>query len=192
MWLAFSWNKPSVLDGCPTPSSIHRFCDATDKSKPTWFWDPNQETVAVILRPKSTNRSCRFWCPNRETVTLDFEAKQGETVTTGFEAKPLINSQPCFWGSIKKPALLVSTCMVQTTHSVIRLLDHPTIEYPTCATIPDPLHQVSYSYHDPCRCTPCRACHMHTTREATRFSTWYKDKSKTTKISQIRIQTSPS
>jgi hypothetical protein len=48
------------LNTCSTPTSLRRFCGATDKLKPTWFWGPNQETVAVILRPKSPNQSCRF------------------------------------------------------------------------------------------------------------------------------------
>jgi hypothetical protein len=39
-------------------------------------------------------------------------------------------------------------CTVQTAHDVPRSLDHPSTEYPTYVTIPDPLHQVSYSCHD--------------------------------------------
>jgi hypothetical protein len=34
---------------------------------------------------------------------------------------------------------------MQIVHGATRPLDRPTTEYPTCATIPDPLHQVSYS-----------------------------------------------
>jgi hypothetical protein len=63
------WSKPLVLNAYPTPTSLRRFCGATDKLKPTWFWGPNQETVAVILRPKSPNRSCRFWGPNHPHTT---------------------------------------------------------------------------------------------------------------------------
>jgi hypothetical protein len=65
-----------------------------------------------------------------------------------------------------KHALLVSTCTVQTAHGATRPLDRPTTEYPTCATIPSSLYQVSYSYHDPRRCMPCRTCHLHSTRQA--------------------------
>jgi hypothetical protein len=57
-------------------------------------------------------------------------------------------------------------CTVQTAHGVTRPLDRPVTEYLTCATIPDPLHQVSYSCHDLHRCTSCRTCHLHTTRQA--------------------------
>jgi hypothetical protein len=56
--------------------------------------------------------------------------------------------------------------MVQTAHDATRPLDRPTTEYSTCVTIPNPLHQVFYSCHDPRRCTPCRTCHLHTTRQA--------------------------
>jgi hypothetical protein len=87
-WLASTWSKLLDLDVCPTPSSSCWFCATTDKPKLAWFWGPNQETVAVILRPKSPNRSCWFWGPNRETQAIGFEAKPGETITTDFEAKP--------------------------------------------------------------------------------------------------------
>jgi hypothetical protein len=56
--------------------------------------------------------------------------------------------------------------MVQTAHNVTRPPDRQATEYPTCATNPDPLHQVSYSCHDPHRCTSCRTCHLHTMRQA--------------------------
>jgi hypothetical protein len=61
---------------------------------------------------------------------------------------------------------LVSSCTVQTVHSVTRPPDHPATEYLTCVTIPGPLQQVSYSCHDPHRCPPCRTYHLHTMRQA--------------------------
>jgi hypothetical protein len=36
----------------------------------------------------------------------------------------------------------------------------------TSLTIPNPLHQISYSCIDPRRCPSCRTCHIHTTRQA--------------------------
>jgi hypothetical protein len=39
-------------------------------------------------------------------------------------------------------------------------------EYKICVIILDPLHQVSYSFHDPHCCTPYRTCHLHITRQA--------------------------
>jgi hypothetical protein len=58
---------------------------------------------------------------------------------------------------------------------------HPTSQLPghripTCATILGPLHQVSSSCHGPCRCTPCRTCHLHTTRQANANKTKVKEK----------------
>jgi hypothetical protein len=55
---------------------------------------------------------------------------------------------------------------VQIACSDTRPLDRPVTEYPTFAIIHGPLHQVSYSYHDPHRCTPCRIYYLHTTRQA--------------------------
>jgi hypothetical protein len=58
---------------------------------------------------------------------------------------------------------------VQTAHGATRPLDCPATEYPTCVTIPGPLHQVSYSYHDPRRCTyatPAPAHHETSKRDS--------------------------
>jgi hypothetical protein len=68
---------------------------------------------------------------------------------------------------------------VQTAHGTTQPPDRPATEYSTCATIPDPLHQVSYSCHDPRRCTPCRICHLHTTRQANTILQTKQDKRKT-------------
>jgi hypothetical protein len=74
--LASTWSKPLDLHVCPTLISLRQFYDATDKPKPVWFWVPNQDTVTVILRPKSSNRSRRFWDLNSKTLHhLGFEAQ---------------------------------------------------------------------------------------------------------------------
>jgi hypothetical protein len=112
--LASMRRKHLDLDTCSTPTSLRWFCGATDKPKPTWFWGPNQETITVILRPKSSNRSCQFWDPNWETLHhLGFEAQPrnpspvlrptGRNRPSGFEVKPLTNRWSWFWGSTKKP-----------------------------------------------------------------------------------------
>jgi hypothetical protein len=75
--------------------------------------------------------------------------------------------------------LLVSTYTVQIAHSGPRPLDRQATEYLTCAIIPDPLHQVSYSCHDTHRYPPCCTCQLHTMRQAN-------------KLSRIQIQTSSS
>jgi hypothetical protein len=129
-------NKPLDVDAYPTPTSIHRFYDTIDKLKSAWFWDPKQETVAVILRPISLNQSCQFWGPNRETWATGFEAKPGEivlvvlrpnhwqTIDLAFEAKPRNSrsSSPCAWYRLHtmSPDLLI----VQPP-STRHVLDHP-------------------------------------------------------------------
>jgi hypothetical protein len=107
--LASRWSKLQDLNACHAPSFSHRFCGRTEQPSPAWLLGPNQETITMILRPKSPNRSCQFWDPNRET------------------------HRPWFWGSTKKPTLLVSLCMMHTAYIVTRSLDHPATEYPTCA-----------------------------------------------------------
>jgi hypothetical protein len=182
--VARSWRVPHVI------SSSHRFWGATNKPSLTWFWGTNQEIVAVILMPKSLNRSYQFWDKNRKTLhhrfydqirknrlsgfdakllthcPSHFKAKPLTNRPSGFESKPLTTRRPWFWDSTKKNTLLISMCMIQTAHDVTRPPDRPTTEYPICATIPGHLHQVSYFYHDPRRCLPSRTCHLHTTRQA--------------------------
>jgi hypothetical protein len=60
----------------------------TDKPPPTWVWDPNQETITVILRSKSSNCQPWFWGTNQETIAVVLRPNHWQTVATGFEAKP--------------------------------------------------------------------------------------------------------
>jgi hypothetical protein len=163
-WLASRRSKLLDLDTCPTPSSSHQFCGATDKSSSAWFWGPKQETVTVILRPKSPNHNCRFWGPNRET------------------------RRPWFWESTKKHALLISLCTVQIAHGVTRPLDHLAIEYLTCAwsspilftSSPTPAMILVVVRH----IIPV----TYTSRDK---QTWFStriDRGRTTETSRIRIQ----
>jgi hypothetical protein len=96
-----------------------------------------------------------------------------------------------FWGSTKKPVLLVSLCTVQTAHSITRLPDHPAIEYPTCAwsspiictRSPTPTYiLIAARYVAPATYTPWD--------KQTWFSIQTKIKVKTTEMTQIEIQTS--
>jgi hypothetical protein len=131
-----------------------------------------------VLRPKpknashqfwgqiGRNRRHRFWGQTGEKCLSGSEAKPLTNHPSGFESKPLTNRQPWFWCSTKKFTLLIFMCMVQTAYDVTRPHDRLVIEYPTCATIPDPLHQVSYSFHDPRHCPPWRTYHLHTMRQA--------------------------
>jgi hypothetical protein len=141
---------------------------------------PNRrQTVAMILRPKSPNRSCWFWGPNWKTRP------------SGFEVKPLTNRRPWFGGSTKKLALIASLGTVQTTHNVTRPLDHPATEYPTCAWSSQVLCTRS-STPTMILVVVCHAAPVtYTPRDKQMwFSTWNKYEGKTIEMSWIRIQAS--
>ncbi len=48
--------------------------------------------------------------------------------------------------------------------ALANLVINTATKYPTYATIPGPLHQVSYSYHDPHHCPPCAPAHHKTSK----------------------------
>jgi hypothetical protein len=142
---------------------------------PPWFWGwTKKPTTGFEVKPGETVATS-FDGKLEKTVVTGFETKSVKTVAAGFEVKPL---ETIATGFEAKPAKIVrvvlrpnhsqtiSTCQLQTTHGVTGHLDRLATEYPTCAIIPSPLHQDSYSYHGPRRCTPCRTCHLHTTRQA--------------------------
>jgi hypothetical protein len=150
-----------------------------EKTVITGFEVKPEKIVAAGFKAKPPETiDTSFDAKLEKTIATNFEAKPVKTIRvvlrpkpiknrpSGFEPKPLTNRRPWFQGSTKKSALLVSTCTVQTAHGAIRPLDRPATEYPTYATIPGHLHQVSYSSHDPRCCTPCRTYHLHTTRQA--------------------------
>jgi hypothetical protein len=69
------------LDVCPMPfSSSRRFCSATNKLKPAWFWSSNQKNIVVILRTKSSNRSYWFWGLNRKLIPVVLRPNHLQTV----------------------------------------------------------------------------------------------------------------
>jgi hypothetical protein len=119
----------------------------------TGFEAKPEKTVAVSFEAKPP-----------ETVTAGFEAKPPETVATGFEAKPVKTVRVVLRPNHSQTVDL--GFKAQPRNGLARPLDRPATEYPTCAIIPGPLHQVSYSCHDPRHCTPCCTCHLHTTRQA--------------------------
>jgi hypothetical protein len=167
--------------------------EAQTKKTSRWFWGPNHQTVPTSFevqteKPEATGYDAK----PRETVTTSFEAKPGETVPVvfrpnhsqtvdlGFGAQPRNppSSSPCAWyrSHTASPDLPIAR------PSITRL----------CLTIPGPLHQVFYSCHNPHRCPPCHTCHLYTMRQANAILYMDKDKGKTTKMTQIRIQTSTS
>jgi hypothetical protein len=123
-----------------------------------------------------------------ETVATGFKAKLLETVATGFDVKPvktvrvvlrLNHSQTIDLGFEAQLRNLCSSSPHARCRPHTASPDCPAIEYPTCATISGPLHQVSYSCHGPRCCTSCRTCHLHTMRQATVILQRNKDKRKT-------------
>jgi hypothetical protein len=96
-----------------------------------------------VLMPKlGETIASSFEAKLEKTIAVGFEAKPPETVTTGFEVKPVktvrVILRPnhsqivdlSFEAQLKKPALLVSTCQVQTTHGATRSLDRPATTRP--------------------------------------------------------------
>jgi hypothetical protein len=183
--LASTWSKSLDLDMCPTLSH-----------SPVLWRNQQTETYLILkLKPrnhrgdfdtKSPNCSCQFWGPNwetlhhrltkkpspsflgqtRENYRHQFWSQIGRNRHSDFEVKLLTNHKPWFLCSTKKPALLVFTCTLQTAYGVTQPLDRPDTEYLIYVTIPGPLQQVSYSYHNPRRCMTCHTCHLHTMRQA--------------------------
>jgi hypothetical protein len=61
--------KQAIVCRCVSPHRLHPligFEAQTDKPPSTWFLGPNQETVMVILRPKSQNRDLGFWAQTKK------------------------------------------------------------------------------------------------------------------------------
>jgi hypothetical protein len=197
-------------------TSSHRFCAVTDKPKPACFLCPNQETVVMILRPKSPNRSCWVWGTKQKTLYhLGFEAQlrnrhhwfwgqTEETVTTGFEIKP------------EKTVLVV----LRPNHSQTidpgfeaQPRNSRSLSLRACCT--PHMAPPDLSIARPPSTRPVRPCSVISTRsptpttilviarhvasatctlrdKQTRFFKRTKDKVKITEQSQIGIQTSPS
>jgi hypothetical protein len=143
-----------------------------------------------VLRPKPGNPphlSFEAQPRNRPPVLRPNQKKPSPPVLRPNWLKP----SEWFWGqTTHKPSTLVLRLNQETRASSLhvpgadrtrctRPLDRPATEYPTCATIPGPLHQVSYSYHGHHCCTSCRACHLHTTRQANVIIRMKQDKRKT-------------
>jgi hypothetical protein len=154
------------------PPSIGVVVQPTNRT--SLVWCPNQEIVAVILRPKSLNHICQFWGPNRKTQAISFEAKPEKTIPAALRPNHwqtvsvvlrLNHWQTIDIGFEAQPRnLRFSSPRAQCRlHAVSP--DLPVTEYLTCAIIPGPLHQVSYSCHDHRHCPSCRTYHLHTTRQ---------------------------
>jgi hypothetical protein len=115
---------------------LHRFCRATNKPKLAWFWGPNQETIAVILSPKSLKRTCRFWGPNQKTTTTVLRQNREKPSPSVLRLKQYKPFQ-WFWGqTTDKLSTLVlrvnkeirTLCLL--VHGTYRTQRHPTFRSP--------------------------------------------------------------
>jgi hypothetical protein len=114
---------------------------------------PSSSSIGFVEQPTNhsshgfeaqTKKPSRwFWGHNHQIVPAGFEAQTGKPVATDFDAKP-------------RNRTLCPPTSRSSGHQVPNL----------CLTIPDPLHQVSFSCDNPCHCQPSRTCHLHTTRQA--------------------------
>jgi hypothetical protein len=197
------------------PSS-HRFCGAIDKLKPAWFWGPNQESIAVILMPKSPNRSYQFWGPNREIlhhlgfeaqprnchhrfwgqnreiVATDFEAKSGETVLVVLRPNHSQTVDLCFEAQSRNSRSSSSRARCRPHIAPPDLsIAQPLSTQPVR---PSPIFYIGSPTPATILIAACHAARATCTPwdKQTQFSKWTKDKDKTTEPSQIRIQTSAS
>jgi hypothetical protein len=186
--LAFMWKKPLDLDVCPTPSSSYRFCGATDKPSPAWFWGSTKKL------------SQWFWGLNHQTAAAGFEVQTEKPTNLDFEAQPRnppilvlrLNQeirQPWFWGSTKKSTLLISLWMVQTAHGVTWPPDHLATEYSTCAwpslilctRSPTPVSIFVTAHHV--------APIIYTSRDKQMWFSTQTNMDRTTETSRIQLQT---
>jgi hypothetical protein len=89
------------------------------KPPTTLFWDWIKEPTINFKTKSGETIATSFEAKQEKTIVIGFEVKPEKTVPkpltnyhSGFEAKPLTNPRPWFWGSTKKLTLLVSTCTI--------------------------------------------------------------------------------
>jgi hypothetical protein len=153
---------------------------AQTKKLSQWFWGSSHQTTdtgfeAQTRKPEATSFEIKLG----ETVIVVLIPNHWQIVDLGFEAKLKTHA----------PRLLVHGTDRTQHHPISQSSGHWVPDL--CLTIPSPLHQVCYSCHDPCHCPPCRTCQLHTTRQANAILHMkQRYTSRTTEMSQIRIQTS--
>jgi hypothetical protein len=130
----------------------------TDKPPPTWFLGPNQETVMVILRPKSPNQRPWFWDPNQETVTLVLRPNHWQPLPLVLRLNQKTRASHI---------LYVYDADHTRRHSTSWSFDHQVPDL--YLIIPYPLQQVSSSCFDPHCCPSCHIRYLHIMRQASMF-----------------------
>jgi hypothetical protein len=126
-----------------------------------------KKTIVVILSLKSPNRSYRFWGTNRKIC------------------------RSWFWGSIKKPVLLISLYTVQIIHGVTRPPDLPILQPPSTRPVIDHLRSFAACLLLLHRSSslPVMSHLSHTHHETSKCDFPHKiHSSRITEMSQIQIQ----
>jgi hypothetical protein len=125
-----------------------------------WFWGTNEETVTVILRPKSPNYSSGFeaklpnrwpwfWGSNQEIVEVLLKPNHWQTVTIGFEAKL---GNPYF---LSPPRVRCGSHMASPNLPIVRppstwlVPDHPRSSAPSLLLIPQSSLLLAMSHSPP-------------------------------------------
>jgi hypothetical protein len=121
---------------------------------PSVLWHNRQTKSRFVLRPKPRNRRGDFDAQITKPDLSVLRPKLGNPSTLVLRPNQ----------ETRTPHILVYGADLTRRHPTSRSSDHRVPDL--CLTIPCPLHQVSYSCHDP-RCWPsCRTCHLHTMRQA--------------------------
>jgi hypothetical protein len=121
---------------------------------PSVLWRNRQTEARLVLRPKSRNRHGYFEAQITKPELPILRPKLGNPTTSVLR----LNQET------RAPCLLVHGADRTRHHSTSRSSNHQLSDL--CLTILGPLHQVSYSCHDPHRCPPSRTYHLHTTSQA--------------------------
>jgi hypothetical protein len=150
-----------------------------EKTVTTGFEAKPAKTVATGFEAKSFKTvTTGFEVKLVETVRVVLRPNLSQTIAIGFEAQTDEKPSQWFWGqTTNKPPTLVlrlnqetrapSLHVPGTDRTRCHLTSRPPgHRVPDLCDHPGPLHQVSYSCHDPRLCTPCRTCHLHIMRQA--------------------------
>jgi hypothetical protein len=159
-WLPSWWSKPPDVDVCP---------------RTVFIW-------SSVLTCKPTNILPHGFEAQTKKSSWWFCASNHQTTDLGFEAQTSKPSQ-WFWGQTTdkmSPSVLRLNRKTHTSHlhhvyDVDRIRHQPASRSSghrvpdLCLIIPNPPHQISYSWLDPCHCPPCCIHHLHIMRQANTF-----------------------
>jgi hypothetical protein len=121
---------------------------------PSILWHNRQTITHLVLMSKPKNCRCDFEDQITKPELSVLRPKLGNPPTLVLR----LSQETC------APHLLVHSTDRTQCHPTSRSSDHQVPDL--CLTISGPLHQVSYSFHDPHRCPPYHTYHLHTTRQA--------------------------